>query len=162
MSRIIKFRGRNITTGEWVFGCLVNNLWAYSEHHSLHGQPVCEIITVDECDDYGDMEDKELNKTVDPVTVGQLAGLLDKNGKDIYEGDIMPMKITAGQYGRHLFTGDVTLNGFVEYDAIRARFKISFSQPNEGNIISTEFGWGGESFEVIGNIHEHKQLINKG
>ena len=68
MKREIKFRGKRIDNGEWVYGYLWLN---------RRGQHF-----IDDANGKG--------YEVDPETVGQLTGLKDKNGlKEIYEGDIV-------------------------------------------------------------------------
>lgn len=66
MSREIKFRGKQIDNGEWVYGYLAD-------------------------EDYiNDINSIDLSSIeVDRDTIGQFTGLLDKNGKEIYEGDIV-------------------------------------------------------------------------
>ncbi len=77
-NRVIKFRGKRLSDGLWVYGTPIQT------HVGTY------IITEENphiCSEYGYMEIDEFSK-VQPDTVGQSTGMTDKNGVEIYEGDI--------------------------------------------------------------------------
>ena len=142
--RTIKFRGKSLNNGEWVVGNYIG--FPTSDEGSM-----CSYI---ELDVYCVVE-------VDSYTVGQFTGLLDKNGKEIYEGDIIRVKTCEyDRIGRfYCKTGlPKYLNACVKYNDRSCRYDLVFEQ-NEYGMISCDIGWGYEEFEVIGNIHDNPELL---
>jgi len=113
--REIKFRGKRIDNGEWVYGCLTR----YSNHMSY--------IVVDVTESDGTYQ-------VLTETVGQYTGLKDRDGQDIYEGDIIQHIPSKGK--GHVFFEKGVFK--VEWQAI-----VSYLCDVRHNC------------KVIGNIHDN-------
>lgn len=86
-----------------------------------------------------------------PFIVEQYTGLKDKNGKEIYEGDIVREDIEVG---------DDDIDGEYRYQVVWDEETLCWSlSPNYG-AIHKDLWETNLSREVIGNIHENKELLN--
>jgi len=139
--RDIKFRGKRVDNGEWVYGDLV-------KIHTRKGYGYGIRNTVERVND-GIIN--LIPEEVMPQTVGQYTGLKDKNGKEIYEGDIVQVKMSAGysecyewEKFQIKFISEKQLGRFIAIDRNNESWNITSS--NE--------------IEVIGNVYEDGGLLD--
>lgn len=130
--REILFRGKRLDNGEWIQGDLVQFL--------PHG--VVRIVKQEQ--PYKDAE-------VDLDTVGQYTGLTDRNGKKIFEGDII--KIVPD----YDYSDDYSISKVYSYNGV---FCVDY---HGDDFDSTALGFLDDylpdgDFEVIGNIHDNLEL----
>ena len=144
MTREIKFRGKDILTDKWVYGDLLHLGNAYAivtsyEEEDLEVNPISDRLEIRVEDIAG----------VYPETVGQFTGLLDKNGKEIYEGDVIIEKLRrARKDGERLV---ICFDGF-EWQGKNAN----------GATTSLSLLLEYHTIEVIGNIHDNPELLKGG
>ncbi len=81
---------------------------------------------------------------VDPKTVGQYTGLIDKNGKKIFEGDIVE-RFWLGKKHIYLIGYDNGIASFIGKDICSENF--------------TTFDYDACRFEIIGNIYDNPELL---
>ena len=123
--RTIIFRGKRLDNGEWVYGFIVKMFGTY------------HII---------DKDDENTAYEVIPETIGQYTGLKDKNGKRIFEGDIL------GSRYNYLSPDNVAVevvkwfcNSWVIQEGDRMPTMLE-----EDEIMPYS--------EVVGNVHDNKEL----
>lgn len=137
MQREIKFRGKRIDSMEWVYGSLVgiDDTAVIVDHRDFCWNPLTDVNSF-----WFDMENNE----VDTNTLGQYTGLKDKNGREIYEGDIISARgiiLTVKYIGGVFFACNVDSN------IDKYPLYILCEWENESGC------------EIIGNIHDNPELI---
>ena len=127
--REIKFRGKSVANDKWVYGGIVH----YANHYGF---------TVDKwfiTDDEGDNDEVRNN------TIGQYTGLKDRDGTEIYEGDIVAInKELLGCY-------------VIKYDENHAKFGMYINGYEQAGFNKVTM----KAYEVIGNIYDNPELLEE-
>ena len=130
------FRGKRIDNGEWIVGSLI-----VDKHQHIETGEQIEIIGI------YPSEYKDFSKRIDPSTICQCTGLKDKNGKLIFENDILSGHID------------------VEFPEDETRKRVVWHKngwcTNEPGCDDYEEldDFDSENFEVIGNIIDNPELL---
>ena len=137
MKREIKFRGKRVLNDEWIYG--------YYKYSKILNEHI--IVSDDDCVSY----------TTDPETVDQITGLEDRDGVDIYEGDIVSsgelLFYAVGQARRSNNIGVVRRdikNGCLVINNDNGQTKRLTAKVIKENRV-----------QVIGNIYENPELLRK-
>lgn len=160
MSREILFRVKRAGSKEWVYGFLVKIPYD-EEIFSLILSPSETKIEASECPISFDENEAF---AVYSETVGQFTGLLDKNGKKIFDGDI----IVKGCYPyfdngvkNYVSTVEWIYSSWQEVLHCINPLKNGISDGVNDIIEEDDDDDGSTSFEIIGNIHDNQELLRK-
>ena len=138
MNREILYRGKRVDNGEWIFGDLIENQCRFYIYQASN-------ITTLPWDAKNQIA--VCGYEIEPETRGEYTGLTDKNGKRIFEGDIIK--------AYHTFTGALLFFGLVRFEALRWQIEDAEfgddSDLEESSLIE---------YVIIGNIHDNPELLN--
>lgn len=127
--REIKFRGKRLYDGGWIYGSLLVSHFKDDKKERYFITQFSGNYTFEH--------------EVDPATVGQYTGLKDKNGEKIYEGDIIGGSNGSINGMECPFKSEIKWNDK----------ECGFNTPNWGYMDSTHY------YNVLGNIHDNPELL---
>ena len=134
--REILFRGKRVDNGKWVYGNLIDN--------ECCKKPI--IVEVDYLNEYGDCG--EVSYEVDETTVGQFTGLTDKNGKKIFEGDILKI------HRKSIYSTEEYFFYKVDWGKDWNGWALISIKSAQSRYLDNAYNG-----EVIGNIHDNPELL---
>lgn len=138
MIRKIKFRAKGDdeqTKNRWFYGSYYqtdDTTYCFEEDYSKHLDNTRHYILFDKMTDWG-LPNKKMRVLINPETLGQFTGLYDRNGEEIYEGDIL-----KGTFYGYLLERDNEIFA-VKWNEKNAGFLANYFEPSKCEVIGNVF-----------------------
>lgn len=146
--KIIKFRGKSIEDGIWKYGSLV--VTDDNKNEPFITKPIKQTFQIV----YYNQGDWNMGGwdyvNVDSNTIGQFTGLYDKNGKEIYEGDIVNFDDTPYCANGSKYTGVVVI--------YRGSWRVKYCLPwHDEYFYAPLFAddFAGQKTKILGNMYDY-------
>lgn len=144
MDRKILFKGKNVDTGEWIEGSLITNVFYRRENHKSIPYILCPDKAEFEC--FEDFDESNGIYEVDEETICQYTGLTDKNGKKIFEGDILEAHLDD------IYPDNIT--------RVTVEFTNGGWRMRQGDLPPDTFeDEEGKTWTVVGNVFDNPELL---
>ena len=138
--RDIRFRGKTLK-GEWIVGDLLRTNGQTGDGWAIQ---------------YEDPESGWMMEDVRVGTTGQFTGLHDKDGRDIYEGDLVEMMRTPEKMRKRVMTRHI-----VTSDSVTSWTFRSLTKQVLGLCMSGMGDFDSYRFKVVGNIHDNPEMVQQ-
>lgn len=136
------YRGKRVDNGEWIEGDLTTKTINFTDGKTQESYYISRTEYGMSSDTYDCEYMSGFEEEVIPETVCEWTGKLDKNGKKIFEGDIVQGEAEEAR-------------GVVEWQHSECRYLIS---------IRNGYDWlfmDDDEWRVIGNIHDNPELLEE-
>lgn len=149
MNREIKFRGKSKKTRKWLYGYLGESKFSILDYVYTDKVIFDNVLSFNT--DNSTYVVKDLS--VEEETIGQFTGLCDKNGNDIYEGDVVKAPLLDPIF----------------FDIIKDKFCNAEIRFNKGSFVVSYYGSEyniylsdlNDKIRVIGNKYDNQELIEE-
>ena len=139
MQREIKFRGYNEILKCFIYGDLMRkgNEWLIIKNSWVDSYITCKVL---------------------PKSVGQLTGLKDKNGKDIYEGDILTPNSICRDSNKYIIEWDKKHGCFTSIAGGLNKYIGDIDEEIQYSLLSN---MKLDVCKIIGNVFENSELLGE-